>query len=163
MIKSVRAAVTAALAVPLLAVMFAVPVNAAPEDLTFTVDVQGNDVELIVTINSKYDLDCSWEITNDGNSGANPLGTGATFLYLPDIKEHRKAATFDDGTYQMTWTCKGRPSATWPAPYLETWGTPDSVDPAYRTEPITFTVGAVAGEVGTGSLGSLDFGILGGS
>ncbi|WP_127953696.1 hypothetical protein [Rhodococcus xishaensis] len=63
MIKSVRSAAAAALAAPLLAAVIAAPANAAPEDVTATAEVQGSDVEFIITNNSG---DTDGGITGDG-------------------------------------------------------------------------------------------------
>ncbi|MEV0948514.1 hypothetical protein [Rhodococcus sp. NPDC049939] len=57
---SVRAAVTAVLAAPLVAAVFAAPANAAPEDAAFSTLVEGNEITINVVNNTQFKLACAF-------------------------------------------------------------------------------------------------------
>ncbi|MEV0947196.1 hypothetical protein [Rhodococcus sp. NPDC049939] len=168
MIKSVRVAATAALAVSLLAAVFAAPANAehspihgSPDEVTVTAEVKGNEVEFIVTNNSSRAIACWWNVFDDKDQGGHPRD-GWSRILRGGEKELRLTATVDDGSYQIIWMCE-TPSGT-----DREWGSWDFENKT--AEPFRFTTpfvpddgGTDDGEGGTGSPGSLDFGSLGGS
>ncbi|RVW03040.1 hypothetical protein [Rhodococcus xishaensis] len=141
MIKSVRAAATAALAAPFLAVAFAAPANAAPEDVTLTAEVQGNDLEVIITNNSEGQIDCAWMVTREGlpatsSLTSHKLDTLASYgLEVDPGDEVRDRWTFEDGSYLTAWYCYSLDTP-------ETWGTGDWIYDVKTAEPISFTTPA---------------------
>ncbi|WP_127944946.1 hypothetical protein [Rhodococcus spongiicola] len=153
MIKSVRVAVTAAFAAPLLAAVFAAPANAAADDVTLTADVQGNDVEVTIANDSPGPIVCSWFPTNDDPD--DPTLLVATLVEPGG--EDRTAAAFDDGSHQISWWC-----ASLLGP--EFWGTGELL-PTATADPFPFTTPVSAADdgagSGSGSLGSADSGSLG--
>ncbi|RVW04782.1 hypothetical protein [Rhodococcus spongiicola] len=148
MIKSVRAAAAAALAAPLLAVAFAAPANAEPEDVTLSVDARGNFVEVSIANNSPEMITCNWVATND----ADPDITNASPHWSINPNRNWVITTvFIDGDYHLSWSCVGQSTD-------ETWGTGET------DEPLAFTADSTSGSLGSlgstasGSVGSLMYG-----
>ncbi|WP_139277741.1 hypothetical protein [Rhodococcus marinonascens] len=56
---SVRAAITAVVAAPLLATVFAAPAQAAPEDVTLSATTEGKDMIVTITNNSESKIECT--------------------------------------------------------------------------------------------------------
>ncbi|WP_164874083.1 hypothetical protein [Rhodococcus spongiicola] len=152
MIKSVRAAAAAALAAPLLAAAFAAPANAAPKDVALSVDVVGNDIEVIITNNTQGWIACNWTAT----SGF--LGD-VYFRFMEPVQpggEYREPLVVADGRYDVSWNCISTLS-------IEKWGnTPDTgtAGPYSFTAPPCNIAGSLGslGSTDSGSLGSTDLG-----
>ncbi|RVW04783.1 hypothetical protein [Rhodococcus spongiicola] len=145
MIKSVRAVATAALATPLLATMFAAPANAGVKDVTLSVEVHGNDVEVIIINDSQRTITCKWMAESDRIFGET---YAAFFQYVESDEEYRYPVTVADGTYTVNWNCT-TPLAG------ETWGT--TWETGRKTaEPLVFTAPGSTDDdsTGFGSLGS---------
>ncbi|RVW06205.1 hypothetical protein [Rhodococcus spongiicola] len=140
MIKSVRATAAAALAAPLLAAVFAAPANAAPEDVTLTAEFQGSDVEVRITNNSSQEIVCLWQVANDDPSAPGPFVSRDHLIDRGG--EYRSTATFDDGSYELSWSCLG---TTRP---VGEWGT-GNLSPTETAEPIQFTTPASTDGGGT--------------
>ncbi|MEV0947197.1 hypothetical protein [Rhodococcus sp. NPDC049939] len=140
MIKSARAAATAALAAPLLAAVFAAPANAAPEDVTLAAEVQGNNVDFTLTNNSQQRLSCSVNVA----PAATPWNAVWDHNPLPSPgSDDRFTATLDDGSYQVDWFCHD-------SDISESWGTGNIGNFTKTAEPIFFTAPVVPDDGGTG-------------
>ncbi|MEV0947240.1 hypothetical protein [Rhodococcus sp. NPDC049939] len=157
MIKSVRAAATAALAAPLLALAFAAPANAAPEDVTLTAEIEGNYVKAAITNNSPVEILCEWATRPDEG----PIVTSPGGRIYPGEVRSYTGWTVPDGSYTVSWWCRTVDAS-------EFWGTGDFGFDVKTAEPIPFTAPVVPDDGGTddgdnaddGSLGDLDPGIL---
>ncbi|WP_164874042.1 hypothetical protein [Rhodococcus spongiicola] len=159
MIKSVRAAVTAALAAPLLAVAFAAPANAAAEDVNLTADVQGNDVWVTITNDNPSLIGCEWLAWAGDDVDDEPQVLVRT-LVLPLGGESRTAADLPDGDYKISWWCTTIPASD------EEWGTGDIGGGGDTADPTPVTTPVPVDDEGTdtgslGSLGSSESGSLG--
>ncbi|RVW00254.1 hypothetical protein EGT50_16725 [Rhodococcus xishaensis] len=136
------------MAAPLLAAVFAAPANAAPEDVTLSADVTGNDVLVTVANESRLPILCYWEVADD----ANPAD------FIPPIVltivepggEDRTRAGYDEGNYHISWGCTN---------LLESWGTGEFGRKTVESFPFTTPVRTGDGTA-SGSLGSLDSGSL---
>ncbi|AOW93734.1 hypothetical protein BFN03_16690 [Rhodococcus sp. WMMA185] len=152
LIKPVRAAVTAVLAAPLLAIAFAMPANAAAGDVNLTADVQGNDVWVTISNDSAGIVGCEWRAWDDD---IEQFQASVRYFALPG--ESWTSAPLPDGDYKISWWCADFPNAD------EWWGTgdiemqADTADPTPVTAPIPVDTGIF------GSLGSSETGSLGSS
>ncbi|RVW03041.1 hypothetical protein EGT50_10050 [Rhodococcus xishaensis] len=116
------------MAAPLLSVAFAAPANAAPEDVTLSVDVRGNFVEVAISNNSRDLISCDWQVVTD--DGRTP-GSTITGYILPD-EEYRIQRYLNEGNYVTSWGCM-----SWDSP--EVWGTEEFLHDDKTAEPIRFT------------------------
>ncbi|WP_127945085.1 hypothetical protein [Rhodococcus spongiicola] len=147
MIKSVRAAVTAALAAPVLAVAFAAPANAAPEDVALSVDVVGNDVEVIIANDSDGMIECAWAASS-GLFGETHVRIN---VFVQPDAVYREPVTVADGRYDVIWNCESVPG-------VEAWGNTSETGTA---DPLTFIAPPCSSSGSLDILGSMDFGNFG--
>ncbi|RVW04784.1 hypothetical protein [Rhodococcus spongiicola] len=116
------------MAAPLVAVAFAAPANAAPEDVTLSVYVRGNFVEVAVTNNSRDLISCEWQVVTDDGRTPGSIITG----YILPGDEYRTQRYLGGGSYETSWGCM-----SWDRP--EVWGTEDFLHDDKTAEPIRFT------------------------
>ncbi|RVW06238.1 hypothetical protein EF834_01930 [Rhodococcus spongiicola] len=145
------------MAAPLLATVFAAPASAAPEDVTLTAEVQGNDVAFTLTNNSDspHVVLCSVYIA----PAATPSNAVFGEIRSPSAgSEERFTATVDDGSYQIEWYCReltGDPNDP-----EESWGTGNEGKYTKTADLIFFTAPVIPDDDSAGSLGDLDPGVL---
>ncbi|RVW06239.1 hypothetical protein EF834_01935 [Rhodococcus spongiicola] len=134
------------MAAPLLAVAFAAPASAAPEDVTVSAEVQGNDVQVTFTNNTEQPVFCNLGIADAADRWDRVYDE--YFVFFPD--DDPFTVTVDDGSYQIDWFCDEIQGS-------ESWGTSRGT-----AEPIFFTLPFVPddGDTDDGSLGNLDPGAL---
>ncbi|WP_157109622.1 hypothetical protein [Rhodococcus sp. WMMA185] len=141
---SVRAAVTAVVAAPLLATLFAAPANAAPEDVTVSAAVEGKNITVSVVNDSPYNLSCDWTAKRDTEPR---YQYGTQDWVFPDSTEDFAVFNVATGDYKVHWSCVTVETE-------ERWGT-WAVSTQPTADPIPLTVGnALTGSLD--ALGSLD-------
>ncbi|MEV0945969.1 hypothetical protein [Rhodococcus sp. NPDC049939] len=157
--RSARTGVTAVLAAPLFAAVFAAPASAGEHDdnVTLSAVAEGSDVTVTIENNHNRDVRCDWTATNEAEPDNSFTGEPNKKVKKNKSEEFVEQGVAD-GSYVVTWECHQGELR---------WGTDGWSDPA-TAEPVEFTVGD-GGGTGTGSLGSLgnlfgslDFGSLGG-
>ncbi|RVW05465.1 hypothetical protein EGT50_02435 [Rhodococcus xishaensis] len=140
------------MAAPILAAVFAPPANAAPEDVTLSVDVRGNFVDVAITNNSSGMITCNWVATNDANP---EIKNESPHLNIHPNRGWVITTVFIDGDYHLSWSCGDALSG-------ETWGTGETGRETDQPHAFTaaFSPAGSLGSTGTGSLGSLKYGGL---
>ncbi|MEV0945966.1 hypothetical protein [Rhodococcus sp. NPDC049939] len=142
--KSVRTGVTAVLAAPLVAAVFAAPANAAPGDVALSTSVEGNSLTVSIVNHTQNQLTCAWTAVSD----TSPQNEYTDFGLVGTEGRVFNAQTVEDGSYTVNWVCDQMFGD-------EHWGTDGFADPP-TADVEHFTVGQQHGE--SGSLGSSDNG-----
>ncbi|AOW93455.1 hypothetical protein BFN03_14530 [Rhodococcus sp. WMMA185] len=113
---------TAVVAAPLLATVFAAPANAAPEDVTASATVEGKNITVTVVNGSPYNLGCEITSMRDAeprfqystHGSVDPYSTEDIVVFdvaTSDYKVHWRCFTVETDEQWGTWVLGAQPTA----------------------------------------------------